>query len=419
MKADAKPAPALPADAAVAERMARCHEAIWARFVHPDVDLVYDYIAPPGTPEPWAHLPTAEEVAAETPNACGWGAGMEDCAINGGAYTACMLDAHAATGREEYAEKARRLCRGLRTLGTVGEREGFVARGVLPGDGRTHYPNTSADQVTWFVYGLWRYATSPVATDAERREIADILDAACRRVAEDGFTLLRDDAKPGLVGEIGVIRSDRSSRLLALYAAGHALTGRDRWAEIYREKLSENRHARLADVATPSRVEYLAWGCHQAVYGVLQNQVSLVVLEALERDFRTRACYVEAMRGNAAIVAERSLQFREYSPEIHCDAYELGGWRTGGAHRPECIDREFGLVRAPAEAMVVMLLAHGRGVFEPARGPLADFDRDRLAGQCRELLSTYDYDRLRLFAILYCEWAYWLAVRRDMFRIET
>ena len=54
----------------------------------PETGLIYDYVTSREPAQRFAHLPCRAEVEANLPNPCGWGTGMEDCAINAGT----MLD---------------------------------------------------------------------------------------------------------------------------------------------------------------------------------------------------------------------------------------------------------------------------------------------------------------------------------------
>lgn len=391
------------------------HQHIWKYFYNPQVNLLYDYIAPLQEKDRWGHLPTVEEVNARNPNVSGWGTGMEDGSINGGTYLVGMVYRHEVTGQPEHAEDARKIYEGLRLLGTVSERKGFIARSVLP-DGKTYYTNSSVDQYTMYVYGLYTYYHSSIATEKEKAQIRSIMHDICTRIEDDGFDILTHDGKPALVSDIGVIRSDRSSRLLEMYRVGYDVTGDTHWLDIYQEKLAENQYARLRDITTPSRVD-TPGKSRSAVYCILQDQASLIPLFELETSLAIRAGYLEAIRLNANLVSDRVTLFREYDPDIHSDNYKLGGWRTGENPRPGGLSKEFNLVRNPCEALVVMLLAHDKYLIEPYpyQGEQDKLYTDYLRNITRELLSTYDFAKMRTFGSFYAEIAYWLAVKQGLF----
>lgn len=398
----------------IQDTMRILHELIWERLIHPDVHMIYDYMAPPGEPDKWEHLPTPEEIKDNNPNACGWQTGMEDCSINGGAYLAGLVNRYSITNLPEHAGEARTIYQGLKMLGTVSPRKGFIARGVLP-DGISHYCNSSVDQYTLYVYGVWRYYHSSIATEKEKSEIEEIINNICTRIEEDGFDILREDGKPALVSDIGAIRSDRSSRLLEMFIAGYDITSNKHWLEIYREKLKENDYARLRDIITPSRIEGLYADSKPNAYVILQNQVSLMPLFEIETDMAIKSCYLEAIRLNAKLIEDQVLWFRNYDPNLHTDDYELGRWRVGEPGLPETMKGCFKPVRSACESMVVMLLANDKYLIEPYEGVQEKFYSDYLRNICRELLLTYDYDKIRTFEMIYAEIAYWFAVKQGMF----
>ena len=407
-------------DAALQVRMEEVHRFIFTRLLHLETHLIYDYIPPLAQADRWGHLPTAKEIAAKLPNVSGWGAGMEDCAINGGTYLIALVEMHSLTHSKAFAENARTIYQGLRTLGTIGPRKGFVARAVTP-DGGSYFPNSSVDQYTMYVCGLWTYFHSPIATAQEKAEITDIIRNICTRIEDDGFDILDAMGKPALVSDIGVIRSDRSSRLLEVYRVGHDITGEQHWLDIYEEKVCENNFARLRNITTPSRVNILPWGSRQMVYGILQNQVSLLPLHALETSLPVRALYQEAIQVNARVVEDRFADFQKYDPTKHTEAYELAAWRKDpsiGGRTPNLAD-ELRTVRAPCEAMCVMLLAADKHLVEPQDTPSIQLHRAWLRDQCRELLSTYDYDKMRTYSMIYAEIAYWRAVKLGLFQHQS
>lgn len=127
-------------------------------------------MASPREKDRWGFLPTVEEVHANKPDACGWKTGMENCALSGGIYLAGMVYRYETTSRPEHAADARRIYEGLRLLATVPKSKGFIARGLLP-DGKTYYINSSVDQYTLYVFGIWTYYHSSIATEKEKTEI--------------------------------------------------------------------------------------------------------------------------------------------------------------------------------------------------------------------------------------------------------
>jgi hypothetical protein len=76
--------------------------------------------------------------------------------------------------------------------------KGFVARNVCPEDAKSTYINSSRDQVTHFVHGLWQYFHSPLPDEATKQQIRIILAGVAERMIafvtpENDFDFCRAD----------------------------------------------------------------------------------------------------------------------------------------------------------------------------------------------------------------------------------
>ena len=198
---------------------------------HPATGLVYDYITSHDREKRFAHLPCTEEIRHSFPNPCGWGTGMEDCALN----TGIMLALCSTAGWDE-ADFAHALANGLARCATVHGKRGFIVRGVLPADGTSCYPNSSRDQFTLAVYGMWSFLTSPDVTDEWRetaqRTLCKVADYCERTVSsENQFSLMRLDGGPAVVS--GMWGEEcwphEMLRLPMIYAAAWLASGQERY----------------------------------------------------------------------------------------------------------------------------------------------------------------------------------------------
>ena len=151
--------------------------AIWTNFYSSQTNLFYDFLE---TLDPGAtldSLPTPEEVKSLDPNPCGYGTGMEDCAISGGIILDALIDRYAneqargadATSLERIKSQAKDVFTGLELLATVSGSPGFVARGVSPKAPDVCYINSSRDQVTHLTLAVWEYFRSQLSDE----ELAD------------------------------------------------------------------------------------------------------------------------------------------------------------------------------------------------------------------------------------------------------
>lgn len=370
----AEPSEAPPDAASLRAMMMEAKDYLFERAVHPTTHLIYGGIDLED-PDRWKNtvFPTPESIRnrfcddSEQPS-------VSNCPISNGVFLGALVDCYDVTQSPACIEQARTVFDGLRTLARVSKRKGFVARGVLPVDGKTHLLNSSVDQYTFYVYALWKYFHSPMAGEAERKDIRQIMGEICTMIEADG-TILATNGIPAPVSDIEAIRSDRSSRLLEVYLVGYDVTGDAHWLEKYREKRDESSRARVRSLLDPHRVKYpyvprdeerdlVAWGA------IWQTQYSLVPLVNLEEDAAVRAAYVEAMRLNARLV-------------------ESGGRDTHG------------------HGLEVVVMAAGRGPAASARTPHQARRTAALAGKCRRHLVR----RSRSTGALAL---YWTAVKRGI-----
>jgi len=280
--------------------MRRGHEALWRKLVHLDNGLIYDceFTDP-------SQYPTPEEVALSHPSCAGWGTGMEDCTLTAGFVLDAMLTAHRVTGETEWADKARDLFRGLVALGTVSGVPGYVARGFAPGR-MDVYPNSSADQYTSFVYGVWRYATSPVATEDEKQTAASLLVDVAKCAEAFGHNIPRMDGKPSIYGDTNTVEPGRACRILEFYKAAHELSGDPHWQELYLLKANEDDRARPNCHYGPE-----VWELRRNIHAVAQSQIAFRLLYETETDPELKDAYRYALEAEALSVIGRLDNWRE------------------------------------------------------------------------------------------------------------
>jgi len=258
---------------ALRQAAVNAHEILWRDFVDPRTSQLYTYLEP-RTRRP--KLPSPADIAARRPNISGWGTAIENCALDGGAYLAALVDRHAVSGSREHAAEARRIYQGLRLIAAAARRRGFIPRGVLP-EGKTHYPESSVDQYTKYVHGLWRYYRSPIPTDSEKAEIRGIVAAMLARLEADRFAILSDTGERMTFGALDALRPSRAERLLAIVLAGADVTGDPHWRAVY-ERL---RPPRLAHCRGKGGEPWV----------LVQNQLALFLLRHLEEDPKVRSVY--------------------------------------------------------------------------------------------------------------------------------
>lgn len=205
----------------------------------PETNLFYDYVTSNDPAVRFAHLPDPEEVRENFPNPCGWGTGMEDCMLNTGSALDVLWKLFPDP---DFTGK---VVAGIAGCCEVHGRPGFLARGITPVGEPCCYMNTSRDQLTLAVYGLWRVIHSHSGVSGKlRREVVRLLELIaldCRRraVPENGFNLCRLDGRPGLVCNMWNCLDHEALRLPMIYLAAFEASGRGQYLDWAKEYLPE------------------------------------------------------------------------------------------------------------------------------------------------------------------------------------
>lgn len=407
--------PAAAADPEGRMRMDRLEESArtawrtaWERLYDPRTSLFYDFVSSYDPRKRFDHLPTAEEVARQFPNACGWATGMEDSTISADVMLSAACDRFDVTGEEELREDAARIFAGLKLCGTASSAPGLVLRSVSPFDGKSHYSETSVDQVTHFAHALWRFDRSPLCSDAQRADMRTMIESVCARmermvVPENDYHCCRETGERGMYDKMWKVWEKTPSevctvgRLPSVYAVGWKLTNNRHWFELYRSYAAEA--AELGKSLKPEGYKHC--------YPLFQHQVSLEVLaavaaadgdEALETEWRRQ------MTALGAVVARYARDAFQYEP-VDVETFAMG-WRGrplvkwmqdagyAVAEWPPQVLKEFDFLRHGGEALLIKLMAG-----------LALAAEDR---RCLEhSLAAVDYSKLCTYAMLYPQAAYW------------
>lgn len=366
---------------------------LFREAVHPETHLIY-CIIDLENPNHWQTtvFPDPAKVRdkvnddSEIPN-------LSNCAIAGGRFLANLVDCFEIAQEPACRDQARVVFAGLESLARVSPRPGFIARGLLPGDpGKAHFLNSSVDQYTYYVYGIWKYYHSPLSGDKERAAIRAIMADIAAMIEEDN-TILATNGIPARVSDIEAIRSDRSSRMLQMYLVAWDITGDQRWREAYRRCLEENNFARLRTMIDPDKIRYPYYPRDvidksegAPLWGMLQSQTSLVPLFEIEKDLPIRAAYLEALRAFAKLAENApSDKFSDHANRLGKDAYGI----------------------APQQ-LEIILLAENRPLFGPLATKADEAHRQFLADWCRRVLAKTSKTDLAALG------AYWTAVKRGV-----
>lgn len=392
----------------LSEQMDRAWEVTWSRFYLPSVQTLGDYLSSYEKGKEQAHLPTAEEVKRQYPNPCGYSTGMEDGAILGGAMLSVLCDRFAVTKDDSLREKAANVFAGLRRCVTVHGVRGFVARNVCPEDATSTYINSSRDQVTHFVHGLWQYYHSPLPDEATKQQIRVVLaDVAERMIAfvtpENDFDFCRADGTRCPLGicRMWKVQAHEAARLPMIYAAAWDVTREERYREQWRKYAADA----IEQSANPSETK--------PAYALLQMQCSLEVLHALEPDPALKAQIHTRMLHVSDLAAKRFTNVLSSLAKKSPEEMRLLGpdWR----HVPEWKNQKgypnpqwgpfreiWHLTREAGESALILLMV------EP---PTLTAEQN---ASLKKLLSGFDYTHNASCGIIYHLAAYWKAHRHQL-----
>lgn len=383
--------------------------AIWTNFYSSQTNLFYDFLE---TLDPGAtldSLPTPDEVKSLDPNPCGYGTGMEDCAISGGIILDALIDRYAneqargadATSLERIKSQAKDVFAGLELLATVSGSPGFVARGVSPKAPDVCYINSSRDQVTHLTLAVWEYFRSQLSDEETRPRAAAILFAVADRMTrnvtpENDYDFLCSDGSHCRIGicRMANVEDHEAARLTAIYAvawdAAKTLGDVDKTAE-YWERWRAIASETVAQSAHIMENEDLLR--RMPPYAYLQMQESLNVLYRLETDSALKDALAKtlafisnrvAARQEGALKKLKSRDLTAVAPD----------WRKAGG-----LNGDYRVTwYAPRECGEIALTI--------ASNCASDSFDDRAAETLRDALMTPDFSKITSCGVFHLVGAY-------------
>lgn len=382
-------------------QMDRAWQVTWERFYHPKTNLFYDFLTSYQRGKALAHLPTQAEISIQWPNYQGYGTGMEDCMISAGVLLDLVIDKYAVTGDKRLIKNAEKIVDGIWKCSTVHGVSGFLARGISPYAPDHIYINSSRDQYTHVVHGLWKYYNSDLVDAKGKERVAKLLVAyADRMIAnvtkENDFDALRANNTPDTRGisKMWEVMGHEAARLPMLYAAAWKVSEDERY-------LTElNRYLREA-IEQSFHVEQ-----RMPTYCLLQMQNSMEVLDEIVNEGEIRRKIAEIMSMVSAMAQERLQTAIEKSKELDLTMV-VSDWRTGEGITSGTASRTVWYnTREIGEAALSQMMERSEGMTS------ADF------AQLVQTLTRLDYNRLSSNGIYYLQGAYWKARRYDIGRAE-
>lgn len=304
---------------------------MWSRFFLPKTNLVYECLSSFDETTCQNHLPTADEVKRQFPNPCGYATGMEDCAILGGTVLSAIVDKYNATQSDfdETANNARKILTGLDSLV---QPDGFVARGLCPEDKKSFYINSSIDQYTHLVHGMWKFYNSPMASDCDKKKIANALTRISERLIrnvkkENDFCSLRADGKPCAlrISRFTFEQPHAAARQAMIYCATWQATGDRKYYDLYRNLVYDA-------IAVSEQIKITGW---TPIWAMLQMQFSLEVLHNMETDHALKKRICDLMQKVADL---SNTQTKRVVKKFNNSELETlySDWRNPPAWRDQC-----------------------------------------------------------------------------------
>jgi hypothetical protein len=290
---------------------------IWDKLFLKNTNLFYDYITSHDTQERFKHLPSVEEIEFQTPNPCGWGTGMEDSMLNGGVAMDVICLRYEQTGDEACRELAEKVFKGMCLCAEVHGRPGFVTRSVSPRDKKSCYSNSSRDQFTLFVYGVWRFWRSPLSDKKSKEKARDLLIATaeyCKKtiIPENDYNLLRLDGKKAMVSKMQDCDTHEIMRLPMFYAAAWDASGDEHWRDMYL------KHAEPGIELNVQIDRKRGWWD----IALSQMQFSLRLLYEVETRDDLRGKYAEALNIGAELaeveLAKKKTEWENFPGNLSC-----------------------------------------------------------------------------------------------------
>ncbi len=389
-------------------RMDTAWDIVMTRFYNPDTKLLYDYVSGKNGSNGFAHLPTIEDIKASKPNVAGWTSGMEDSVLNGGSMLEAIIARYEITGEPEMKDLAADIFDGLYTCATISDQKGYLARSVSPIDKKTHYINSSRDQYThWLYMGVLFYRSS-LSNEEQKQKIREVLVSFAEKaerdvVAENDFSLLREDGKPGIFCEMykNTMGRHEVNRYPMFYMAAYMVTGDGHWLEQY--KKYRDWALEIAETTTYDTLDRETY-----CYLFLQMQYSLRLLYDGEEEEAYKLRYYKLMQFIAQIAYKHIRSALNGMDKIIYDM-EILDWHTAPEHsyfreRGEDVyspkinhaNETFRLFRNAAEAILIGCIC-----------PDFRFSAEQCA-DIEALLLNAKYEKAFSYWVIQCCGAYWM-----------
>ncbi len=221
----------------------------------------------------------------------GYGSGLSDTALYTGHLLWALCEVYDVKPDPQLAAWARELFSALKYIGTTSPVPGFVPRGPHPKDRSAYYRDSSMDQHTTYILALWRYGRTSLASNADKKFIADSLNKVALRLEKYNWEVwVEDGSRMAHVGHSWLgFRPNHVSLLLPVLAAVFDATGNKHWQEAY-EKFSAEENGKRWQCLAGKKFEIPG-------HPLYANQMSfrLAALQQIEKNPQRNAIVKKAL----------------------------------------------------------------------------------------------------------------------------
>src|SRR5690606_8578803 len=218
-------------DVQLKKSMSDAWKTTWELFYHDKTNQFYDFISSYDRSNSLNHLPQPNEVRIQFPNFQGYGTGMEDCMISAGVMLDLVVDKYLVTQDKKLFQSADLILKGIELSSNVHGVNGFLARGVSPFAPTDIYINSSRDQYTHVVHGLWKYYNSALVTEQQRTRIIKLVVAYTKRMEDKivkatNYDFQRANNSPDVLGisRMWNVDGHEAARLPMFYGVAWKMT---------------------------------------------------------------------------------------------------------------------------------------------------------------------------------------------------
>ena len=298
---------------------------------------------------------------------------------------------------------------------------GFIARGFAS-DGRSHYPCGSEDQTIPWLYGMYVYYKSPIASESARAAIREKFMQVCDALEKNKWNCPCDGRFAGQTrGDLSGFRFFQVPCYLFCLRAASIISGDSKWEEKYRRALYE-KPAKSPANSKITCLEICALGHEQdegwlkningnLLWIYVKNYAVLRELYDAETDKAARKKFREGLENGAAYTLSTLEKYADFDNSQNLE-FKLSNWKKYFKWRPQDSQKS---AEKLAFDQTKIREAWGRRNYErklmtmplSAASICAFSGNPKYSETIEKAVSHYDYSKLNLGEIFFAEVAWW------------